>query len=187
MSSASLAFKVGRPWGKTSLITDMVWRDVLFRPLIREYYTTDAYLGLQRRFGTRLQFAVLADYIRAWKCKATIMRPRRRSVRRPRFEYTSPHGGVLQVHSPCLEGRAFTPMTIRRSGFLVSYVKPLRGALRDGDQQVPVAYHCASPRLPATDVYNFSGHASGTFLPVVRRVSSERKAVCVARETGLKK
>jgi hypothetical protein len=48
-------------------------------------------------------------------------------------------------------------------------VKPLRGALRDGDQQVPVAYPLRfSFGFQQQMFYNFSGHASGTFLPVVR-------------------
>jgi len=166
---ASLAFKVGRPWGKTSLITGYGVRDVLFRPLIREYYTTDAYLGLQRRFGTRLQFAVLADYIRAWEVQgydyatAQAIRPA------ARFEYNKSARWSVTGTFALSRGQGFHTYDNTQSGFLVSYVKPLRGALRDGDQQVPVAYPLRfSFGFQQQMFYNFSGHASGTFLPVVR-------------------
>ncbi len=167
--AASLAFKVGRPWGKTSLITGYGVRDVLFRPLIREYYTTDAYFGVQRRIGTRLQFTVLADYVRSWKVQdnnfaiAQAMRPA------VRFEYHKSARWSFESSFALSRGQGFHAYDNMQTGFLVSYVKPLRGALREGDQEVPVAYPLRfSFGFQQQTFYSFSGHASSTFLPVVR-------------------
>jgi hypothetical protein len=167
--AASLAFKVGRPWSKTSFITGYGVRDVLFRPSIREYYTTDAYLGVQRRIGTRLQFTVLADYVRSWKVEdnnfaiAQAIRPA------VRFEYRKSARWSLEGAFALSRGQGFHTYDNVQTGFLVSYVKPLRGALREGDQEVSVAYPLRfSFGFQQQSFYNFSGHASSTLLPVFR-------------------
>lgn len=167
--ATSLAFKVGRPWGKTSLITGYGVRDVLFRPLIREYYTTNAYLGLQRHIGTRFQFAVLADYVRSWEVQdnnfaiAQAIRPALK------FEYHKSARWSLEGAVALSQGQGFHTYDNTQAGFLVSYVKPLRGALRDGDQEVSVSYPLRfSFGFQQQVFYNFSGHASSALLPVVR-------------------
>jgi hypothetical protein len=136
-AAASLAFKVGRPWGRTELLAGYDVRDVLFRPLIREYYTTDAYVGLQHRFGTRLQLSVLADYDRAWKVQdnnwaiAQAIRPV------AKFEYHKSPQWSFEGSFALSRGEGFH--ADNTSGFLVSYVKPL-AVHRDGNEEVPVAY-----------------------------------------------
>jgi tetratricopeptide (TPR) repeat protein len=168
-AAASLAFKVGRPWGRTALIAGYDVRDVLFRPLIREYYTTDAYIGLQRRFGTRLQISVLADYDRAWKVQdnnwaiAQAIRPV------ARFEYHKSPQWSFEGSFALSRGEGYHTYDNTQSGFLVSYVKPLRGALRDGGEEVPVAYPLRlSFGIQQQTFYNFAGNASSTFRPVIR-------------------
>ena len=168
-AAASLAFKVGRPWGKTDLIAGYDVRDVLFRPLIREYYTTDAYVGLQRRFGTRLQLSVLADYDRAWKVQdsnwaiAQAIRPV------AQFEYRRSSQWSFSGSFALSRGEGFHTYDNVQSGFLVSYVKPLRGALRDGGEEVPVAYPLRlSFGIQQQTFYNFTGNASSMFRPVIR-------------------
>jgi len=167
--SASLAFKVGRPWGKTSLVTGYGVRDVLLRPLIREYYTTDVYLGLQRHIGKHLQFTVLADYVRSWKVEdnrfaiAQAIRPA------TRFEYRKSARWSFEGSFAMSRGQGFHTYDNVQTGFMVSYVKSLRGAIREGDQEVPVAYPLRfSFGFQQQSFYNFSGHASNTLLPVVR-------------------
>ena len=46
----TLQFTVGRPWGKTALITGYTRRDLTFSPLVRQFFTTSTYAGLQRKF-----------------------------------------------------------------------------------------------------------------------------------------
>ena len=49
----TLQFTVGRPWGKTALITGYTRRDLTFSPLVRQFFTTSTYAGLQRKFWTK--------------------------------------------------------------------------------------------------------------------------------------
>ena len=46
------------------MITGYGVRDFLEHPLVREFYTTSTFAGLQHRFGTKLKMAVLGEYIR---------------------------------------------------------------------------------------------------------------------------
>ena len=62
-----LEFQVGRPWGKTSLLTGYVVDDLLFRPLVREWFSTSSYVGVERRLGQKLTVRALAQYIRGWR------------------------------------------------------------------------------------------------------------------------
>ena len=46
---------MGRPWGKTALLTGYSGRDLLFGPAVYEYYQTITYAGLQRQFGSHIR------------------------------------------------------------------------------------------------------------------------------------
>ena len=47
-------FTVGRPWARTAFITGYTRRDLTFRPLPREFFTTSTYAGIQHKFGQKL-------------------------------------------------------------------------------------------------------------------------------------
>jgi tetratricopeptide (TPR) repeat protein len=166
--SANISFRVGRPWGRTALIAGYGGRDVLFRPLIREYYTTNTYVGLQRRFGDKFRLTVLGDYLRSWRVVdqnwaiAQALRPAAQFEYKPSARWTA-EGSVTWSR-----GEGFHSYDNVQSGFLISYVKPMRGTVRDGDESVPVAYPLRfSLGLQQQQFYNFSGHGSA-LLPVVR-------------------
>jgi tetratricopeptide (TPR) repeat protein len=168
-AGASLAFKVGRPWGKTALITGYGVRDVLFRPLIREYYTTDAYIGVQRRIGTRLQLSVIADYVRSWKVQDSDFAIAQAMHPAATFEYKKSARWSFEGAFSLSRGEGFHTYDNAQTGFLVSYVKPLRGSLRESGQEVPVAYPLRfSFGFQQQSFYNFTGHSSTTLLPVIR-------------------
>jgi hypothetical protein len=168
-ASAELAFKVGRPWGKTSLITGYSVRDVLFRPSIREYYTTNAYLGVQRRVGTQLQLSVLANYARSWKVQESDLAIAQAIHPAAKVEYYKSPRWSFEGTFALSREQGFHTYDNAQTGFLVSYVRPLRGALRAEGQEVPVAYPWRfSFGVQQQSFYNFTGSASTTFLPVIR-------------------
>ena len=65
--AGALNFRVGHPWGKTALVTGWGSRDEQFFPVIREFYYTSAYLGIEHKMSQRLSFRVLAEDLRAWR------------------------------------------------------------------------------------------------------------------------
>ena len=62
---------MGRPWGRTSLLTGYTVRDLLFNPLVQEYFNTSSYVGMQHKFGSRLTAAMLAEDLRSWRVQGT--------------------------------------------------------------------------------------------------------------------
>ncbi len=168
-ASANLNFKVGRPWGKTALITGYGVRDVLFRPLIREYFTTDLYGGIQRQFGKRMQLAVLADYIRSWRVEDTNYAIAQALRPVAQFQYQINPQWSLDASFAMSRGQGFHTYDNLQTGFLISYLKPVRRTLYDDKQPVSVAYPLRFAfGIQQQEFYNFSGAHSSTFLPTVK-------------------
>jgi hypothetical protein len=166
---ASLEFTVGRPWGNTSLIAGYSARDLLFRPAIREYFSTSSYVGVQRNFGKKFTAAILAEYLRSWRVNdadfaiAQAMRPG------ARFEYHPNPRWTIQGSFVLSRGEGFHAYDNAQSEFLVSYVRPVHRGLEDGTGSVAVAYPTRfSFGVQQQTFYNFSGKDSTAILPVIR-------------------
>jgi tetratricopeptide (TPR) repeat protein len=167
--AANLEFTVGRPWGRTALITGYTARDLLFRPLIREYYTTSSYAGLQRKFGNRLTVAVLAEYLRSWRVQDNNFAIAQALLPGGRFEFRATPRWNVQGSFTLSRGEGFHAYDNAQSEFLISYVRPFRGRLEDGKSEVAVAYPLKiSFGLQQQNFYNFPGQSHNTLLPVVR-------------------
>ncbi|HSB75623.1 MAG TPA: hypothetical protein VLC12_08235, partial [Terriglobales bacterium] len=163
----TVAFKVGRPWGRTSLFTEYSADDLLFRPLIGEYYQTITTAGIQHKFSEKLTIGILGDYLRAWRVQgsqyalAQAMRPGFRFQYRPTTHWSA-EGEFAYSRG---QGMHFYDNV--QSRFLVSYIKPVRQMLNSGNGDVPVAYPFRiSFGVQQQEFYNFS-HGT-TIVPVVQ-------------------
>ena len=168
--TGSLEFTVGRPWGRSALLTGYTVRDLLFRPLIREYYTTSSYVGLQHKFGTRFTVAALAEYLRSWRVQDNRYAIAQALVPGGRFDFQINPRWAVQGSFTLSRGEGFHDYDNAQSEFLISYVRPFRGRLEDGDKDVAVAYPLTiSVGLEQQSFYNFPGQSTGTtLLPVIR-------------------
>jgi tetratricopeptide (TPR) repeat protein len=169
----TLQFRVGRPWGKTALVTGYTVDDLQFNPLIREYFTTASFIGLERKFGQKFTLTGLAEYIRAWRvedlnfARAQALSPGASFRWRinetwkveGNFVYESGRGKNFVNH-------AYDNM---QSGFFISYLKPLRQAARDAIGVVPVEYPIRfSVGLQQQQFMNLTGGGQAIFRPVFR-------------------
>ncbi|MFB3916833.1 MAG: tetratricopeptide repeat protein [Terriglobales bacterium] len=164
-----IEFTVGRPWGKTALLTGYSGRDLVFHPRQLEFYTTSAYVGLQRKFGKKLTAAVLGEYIRSWRVRdagfgaGQIMRPA------GQIEYRPNRNWEVNANFAWSRGQGFHAYDNMQSGFFISYMKPLRRRVSDGVGEVPVEYPLRfSVGLEQQHFYNFTGRSQAMFRPVVR-------------------
>ena len=163
----TIGFTVGRPWGRTSLFTEYSGDDLLFRPRIVEYYETGTRFGIQHKFGEKLSFGILGDYLRAWRVQgsqfalAQAMRPGFR------FEYRPSSHWSAQGEFAYSRGQGMHFYDNVESRFLVSYVRPVRQMLNSGNGDVPVAYPFRiSFGVQQQEFYHFSHGA--TIVPVVQ-------------------
>jgi hypothetical protein len=162
-------FQVGRPWGRTALLTGYEGRDDLFRPEIREYYTTNAYAGIQRKFGSAWRAAILAEYLRSWEVQNASWAVAQ--AIRPGFHLDyEPLASRWAVHATGTwsQGKGFHTYDNVANAVTVSYTKGLRRVLNDGMGDVPVNYPLrVSLGIQQQTFYDFTGKNRNTFLPVI--------------------
>ena len=167
-AAANIEFTVGRPWGSTSLITGYSVRDLLFRPQIEEYFNTSSYVGLQHKFGNRLTAAVLAEYLRSWRVQSTQYATAQALLPGGRFEFRANPRWSIQGSFILSRGSGYHAYDNAQSEFLVSYVRPIHGKLKDGIGEVPVSYPMRfSFGIQQQTFYAFPGSSKTTVLPVV--------------------
>jgi hypothetical protein len=165
---ANLEFTVGRPWGNTSLITGYSVRDLLFHPIVEEYFNTSVYAGLQHKFGHRLTVAALAEDLRSWRVQNTQFAIAQALLPGGRFDFHATPRWSIQGSFVLSRGSGFHAYDNAQSELLVSYVRPLRGSIRDGTGEVPVAYPMRfSVGVQQQTFYDFPGSNKTTLLPVV--------------------
>ncbi|HEY1800232.1 MAG TPA: tetratricopeptide repeat protein [Terriglobales bacterium] len=168
-NSASLNFVVGRPWGKTALITGYQARDVQFHPVISEYYTTSVYAGVRRKFGENLEVSAFAEYLRSWRVQDAFWA--NAEALRPAFRmnYTVSKHWDVQASGIWSRGEGFHAYDNMNDQFLVTYVRPVERSVHDGVGDVPVSYPMSfSFGIQQQTFYDFSGKGRNTFLPVIR-------------------
>ncbi len=165
---ANIEFTVGRPWGKTSLITGYSVRDLLFRPMVEEYFNASAYAGIQRKFGNRLTAAILAEDLRSWRVQGTQYAIAQALLPGGRFEFRATPRWSVQGSAVVSRGSGFHTYDNVQSQFLVSYIRPIHGSVRDGAGETPVHFPIRfSIGVQQQSFYNFPGSTRNTILPVV--------------------
>lgn len=165
---ANIEFTVGRPWGSTSLITGYSVRDLLFHPIVEEYFNTSAYVGLQRHFGSRITAAILAEDLRSWRVQNTQYAIAQAFLPGGRFDFRVTPRWALQGSFILSRGSGFHAYDNAQSQFLVSYVRPLRGSVRDGSGETAVSFPLRfSIGIQQQTFYNFPGSSRSTVLPIV--------------------
>jgi tetratricopeptide (TPR) repeat protein len=166
--SARIEFTVGRPWGRTSLITGYTVRDLLFNPLVEEYFNTSSYIGLQHKFGNRLTVAALAEDLRSWRVHNTEYALAQALLPGARFEFRASPRWNFQGSFLLSRGEGYHQYDNAQSEFLVAYTRAMRGTLRD-EAGVPVAHPLRlSFGVQQQTFYDFGGPGkTNTILPVV--------------------
>src|SRR6185312_625831 len=106
-------------------------RDLLFHPLVREWFSTSSYVGLEHKFGDSLRIRGMAEYIRGWRVQETsfvlgqALRPAADFTYRPARNWTV--DGTFSFS----RGMGIHDYDNVNSGIYVSYVKSLRRGQHD--------------------------------------------------------
>ncbi|HVI07034.1 MAG TPA: tetratricopeptide repeat protein [Candidatus Binatia bacterium] len=165
---ASIEFNVGRPWGHTSLITGYNVRDLLFHPLVEEYFNTASYIGLQHKFGSRVTAAILAEDLRSWQVQATQYATAQAFLPGGRFEVRATPRWSVQGSFLLSRGEAYHEYDNAQSQFAVSYMRALPGSEKYDAAGVPVSHPFRlSFGIQQQTFYNFNGATKTTLLPVI--------------------
>ena len=168
--SASVEFEVGRPWGRNSFVTGYSVRDLLFNPLPREFFTTSTWAGVEHKFGQKADLTILGKYIRSWRVQDLEFAIAQALVPGARFNYKFNDRWSFDASGDFSHGEGFNLYNNVQSGFLISYMKPLRRSMNNGGGELPVDYPLRfSIGVQQQSFYNFTGAARTTaFRPVVQ-------------------
>ena len=170
----TLQFTVGRPWGKTALITGYTRRDLTFSPQVRQFFTTSSYVGLQRKFfDDKLTASASAQYIRAFQVQdqlyatAHVWRPAATVQYRVNPSWTV--DGQVAYEG----GAAFQQYDNVYGSFFITYVRPIHRSFNDDAGESRLIYPLQfSVGLQAEQFPNFTGTmTSGTLIRPVFRLS----------------
>lgn len=167
---ASLEFEVGRPWDNNALITGYSVRDLLFHPLPREFFTTDTWVGMEHKFGDKLAVTVLGKYIRSWRVQDLTFATAQALIPGARIEYKRNERWSFDGSFDLTRGEGFHLYDNVQSGFLISYVKPLRRSVSDVNGPLSVDYPLRfSVGIQQQTFYGYTGTGgTSSFRPVVK-------------------
>ncbi len=167
--SGTVNFIVGRPWGKTALISGYGARDLLYRPSIHEYFESDSYAGIQQKFGTRVIASAVAEYLKAWRVEGNSWTYS--EMVRPGFSLrvqATPRWSV-DANGTWSQGLGFHAYDNFNNGVVLSYMHPMRGSVNDGTENLPVSYPLRfSLGIEQQTFYDFPGHARTSIVPVFK-------------------
>ena len=166
---AALDFRVGRPWKKTALLTGWGTRDLQFTPVIREYFYTSSYVGVEHKFSERLSFKVLAEDLRAWRVEdnrfaiAQALRPA------GSVEYSPTKNWTVHASMAYSRNMGFHAYDAVQSAFSLSYARPISRAFHGEGDEVVLRYPIRfSVGLQQESFFNFAGNNSQQFRPYVQ-------------------
>ena len=167
---ASLEFEVGRPWGSNALITGYSVRDLLFHPLVREFFTTSTWAGMEHKFGQKASLTVLGKYIRSWRVQDLTFATAQALIPGARFEYKMNERWSFDGSMDFTRGEGFHLYDNVQSGFLISYVKPIRRSVNDVNGSLNVDYPLRfSVGVQQQSFFSFTGTGgTSSFRPVAR-------------------
>ena len=167
--AGALNFRVGRPWGKTALLTGWGARDDRFTPVISEDYYTSAYLGIERRVSERINFTAVTEYLRAWRVQgpnfaiAQALRP----AGSVHFAPTRNWG--VQASVAYSRNMGFHFYDAVQSGFAISYAMPFHRTFKEAGREVELKYPIRfSAGMQQETFFNFTGGQNQQFRPYLR-------------------
>jgi tetratricopeptide (TPR) repeat protein len=167
--AGSLEFRVGRPWGKTALVTGWGARDEQFSPLIREYFYTSTYAGMERKFSENLHLRAVGEYLRSWRVEGQQFAIAQAFRPAASVEYSFAHNWTLEASAAYSRNMGFHSYDAVQNGFSVSYAMPVRRALEENGRTLPVHYPLHfSAGVQQESFFNFTGGKNQQFQPFFR-------------------
>lgn len=168
-----LNFTVGRPWGKTAFVTGYTRRNLTFSPLVRQFFTTATYAGIQRKFGQRLTASLLGEYIRSWRVQDALQATAQAMRPAGTIQYVVNRSWSVDGQFAYTRGESSHEYDNTYASFLISYVRPIHRRFNDANGEFNVAYPLQlSVGLQAEQFPSFTGAVtSGTLIRPVFRLA----------------
>jgi tetratricopeptide (TPR) repeat protein len=167
--TGAIDFRVGRPWGKTALVTGWGASDQKFSPVNFEDYYTSSYIGVDHKFGERLNLRAVAEDLRAWRVVGANSGIAQNLRPTGTIDFTPNRKWDMQVSTAYSSTRSFHVYDVIQNGFSISYARPFRRKFNDDSGAVVLQYPIRfSGGFQEETFFNFTGGQSQQFRPYVR-------------------
>jgi tetratricopeptide (TPR) repeat protein len=167
--SGALDFRVGRPWARTAFVTGWGARDEQFGPIIREFYYTSTYGGVEERISDRLRIRAVGEYLRSWRVELSQYAVGQAVRPAGSVEYSPTRNWTVQANAAYSRNMGFHAYDAVQSGFSVSYAMPIHRSFEDNGHEVPVSYPIRfSAGIQQQSFLNFSGGNTQQFRPFLQ-------------------
>ena len=164
--AGALDFRVGRPWGKTAFVTGWGARDEQFGPIIREFYYTSTYGGVEERLSDRLKFRAVGEYLRSWRVELSQYAIAQAFRPAGNVEFSPTRNWTVQTSVAYSRNMGFHAYDAVQSGFALSYAMPVSRKFEENGHQLPVRYPIRfSGGMQQESFLNFSGPGTQQFRP----------------------
>ena len=174
--SGAVDFRVGRPWGKTFLLTGYSGRNLLFTPSVShvyaaetEYYQAISYAGLERQFGSRIRASAAAEFLRAWRIENLAYATAQ--TLRPRFALDAKLNDhwTLSAMGAWSSGRSLHSYDSVTTNIVASYTRERGWGRATNSETASAAYPLRfSFGFGEQSFYDFPGHERTQFVPVAQ-------------------
>ncbi len=166
--AGALNFRVGRPWGKTALLTGWGARDEKFNPIIREFYYTSVYGGLEHIFSQKLRVRGIVEDLRAWRVIDTSSAISQALRPGGSVQYLPTRNWSFEGNVAYSRNMGFHTYDAVQSGITVSYQMSVRQNYRHEGQDIALRYPVRfSGGLQQENFFNFPGLNSNQLRPFV--------------------
>jgi tetratricopeptide (TPR) repeat protein len=167
--AGALDFRVGRPWGKTALVTGWGARDEQFFPVDREFYYTSAYVGFEHRVSGRLNFRVVAEDLRAWRVEGNRFAIAQAIRPAGSIQFVPTRHWSVQASAAYSRNMGFHVYDAVQSGFAISYAMPIHRGFKDESGEVKLQYPIRfSAGMQQETFFNFTGGQNQQFRPYLQ-------------------
>jgi tetratricopeptide (TPR) repeat protein len=167
-TAAAIDFRVGAPWGRTALVTGWGANDQQFTPSNYQAYYTSSYLGIERKFGERLNVRAIAEDIRAWRAVGVNSGIAQNLRPAGSIDFSPKRNWEIQAASAYSSTRGFHVYDATQNGIAVSYAKPFRRKFSDDLGPVALKYPIRfSAGIQQETFMNFNAAHNEQFRPYI--------------------
>lgn len=167
--AGTLEFRVGRPWGNTAFVTGWGARDEQFFPVIREYYYTSTYGGIEHKFSDRLRMRAIGEYLRSWRVEGREFAIAQAFRPAGSVEFSPTRNWTLQASAAYSRNMGIHAYDSIQSGFAVSYAMPIGRRFEENGRELELRYPIRfSAGMQQETFFNFTGGSNQQFRPFVQ-------------------
>jgi tetratricopeptide (TPR) repeat protein len=166
--TGALDFRVGTPWGKTALVTGMGARDEQFFPVIREFFFTSSYVGVERLFGEHLRIRGVAEDLRSWRVEFNRYAPAQALRPAASVEFLPSRNWSVQGSFAYSRNMGFHAYDAVQTGFSVSYGRAISRTYNQDGSEVKLRYPIRfTAGMQQEDFFNFTGGNNSQLRPYI--------------------